>query len=68
MADREQIAATLAAALIESVDIAGDLSPAREKNISKGAVDAVAMYRAILAELAKQQHEERRPKRSPPRT
>jgi hypothetical protein len=55
MADREQIAATLAAALIEPVDIAGDLSPARERNISKGVVDAVAMYQAVLAELAKQQ-------------
>jgi|HubBroStandDraft_3_1064219.scaffolds.fasta_scaffold1710456_1 hypothetical protein len=59
MADREQIAATLAAALIEPVDIAGDLSPARERNISKAAVDAVAMYQAILAELAKQAPERR---------
>jgi hypothetical protein len=59
MADREQIAATLAAALIEPVDIAGDLSPARERNISKAAVDAVAMYQAILAELAKQASERR---------
>jgi hypothetical protein len=67
MADREQIAATLAAALIEPVDIAGDLSPAREKNISKAAVDAVAMYQAILAELAKQELEKRRP-RAPRRT
>jgi hypothetical protein len=67
MADREQIAATLAAALIEPVDIAGDLSPARERNISMGAADAVAMYQAVLTELAKQQHGERRP-RSPRRT
>jgi hypothetical protein len=60
MADHEQIAATLTAALLKPLegDLIGDPGAITEHAIARTAFIAGALYKAVLAELAKQPHED----------
>ena len=57
MADREQIAATLAASLLKPIAFGTGSVQTLDVVEGQAAFHAVAIYRAVLAELAKQQHE-----------
>jgi hypothetical protein len=61
MADREEIAATLAAGLLAPIDLGSGCSAEPDQNekiIGWAAHQAVAVYRAVLAELEKEGDED----------